>query len=112
MGQTANTITLRKHKKSLHLLNANSKSFLYGFNFSILFKNMLNKKGISIADLNLNFSNSTTFLNINLYFKTQKINAYRNKINSSNITSTKNISIKEKNFSFSKLINNQFKIIV
>jgi hypothetical protein len=76
MGQNSNLLTLRKSKKKLNLLNANSKLFLYGFNFLKSFENLLRNKDIFIVDRTINFVGNYCFLNLMVFFRAKKTKKY------------------------------------
>jgi hypothetical protein len=76
MGQKANTLTLTLLKKDLNLISENSKTFLYGFKFLVLFEKLLNKKGVILINKNLNLENNKCNLSLGLFFGTFRMLKY------------------------------------
>lgn len=108
MSQTGNLITLRKNKLNLHLVNANSKSFLCGFYFSNTLKYLLNKKDILMTSITLNYYNNVSYIFLDLFYKTKKITFYKNK---TNLKKKQENKFKAKKQTFASLISKQFKIL-
>lgn len=106
MSQTSNLTTLRTNKINLHLVNTNSNVFLHGFHFSNMLKHLLTKKDILITSVNINYSGNTLFLFLDLFYKTKKINFYKNRINFE-----KKLKTKKPKISFASFISKQFRLI-
>jgi hypothetical protein len=77
MGQKANILTLRNVKKNLNLINENSKQFLYGFQFLSFFEKLLSNKNIFVSKKTLNINGNQSFLNLDIFYKTNKITNYK-----------------------------------
>lgn len=110
MGQKANILTLRKYKKNLNLITGNSKQFLYGFQFLSFFEKLLSNKNIFVSKKNLNINGNKTFLNLDVFYKTNKIGNYKIKGSQKHKIKKFPIYIK-KNKKISKLFYNQLKLL-
>ena len=80
MGQKSNLLTLQKNnKQELNLQVQNSKLFLKGYVFMNKFERLLSKKNILISTKELNVESNKLFLNISLFFRSNKTLFYRRK---------------------------------
>jgi hypothetical protein len=80
MGQKSNLLTLRKNKtKELNLQSQEPKLFLKGYTFLNKFERLLNKKNILMDEKELNFEANKIFLNISIFFRSNKTLFYRRK---------------------------------
>lgn len=82
MGQKANLLTLKK-KSKLNLINLQYSNFLYANIFLIFLKKLFDKKKIFLINSSLNLLGSQFVLNLNLFFRTVKINKFKKKIKKS-----------------------------
>ena len=108
MGQKSNLLTLQKNKsKELSLQTRNPKMFLKGHVFLNKFERLLNKKNILISEKELNFESNKAFLNVSVFFRSNKTLFYRRKGFISSFRSSDNHSLKPLFFSnFKELCNN------
>jgi len=79
MGQKANTLTLRKNNESLNFVSLNAKEFTNALEFIKVFKRSLDKKGVVITKSDFNCVANTSYLVMNLFYKTQKLAKYKKK---------------------------------
>jgi tRNA G46 methylase TrmB len=79
MGQKANTLTLRKNNESLNFVSLNAKEFTNALEFIKVFKRSLDKKGVVITKSDFNSVANTSYLVMNLFYKTQKLAKYKKK---------------------------------
>jgi len=86
MGQKANTLTLRKNNESLNFVSLNPKEFTNALEFIKIFKRSLDKKGITITKSDFNCVANTSYLTLNLFYKTQKLAKYRKKTANSKLS--------------------------
>lgn len=102
MGQKSNTLTLRTNKEYLNSRTLNSKEFWESAEFINTFKRSLEKKGVIVTYSNFNTVAKTSYLSLDLFYKTHKLLKYkkrsRNKIKAKN---RKNLKI-QKNQKFKK----------
>jgi len=77
MGQKANTLTLRKNNESLNFTSLNAKEFTNALEFIKMFKKSLDKKGIIVTKNNFNFVGNTSYLSLDLFYKTKKLANYK-----------------------------------
>jgi hypothetical protein len=95
MGQKSNLLTLQKKKgKELSLQVQDSKLFLKGYTFLNKFERLLNKKNILVSKKELNFEANKLFLNISVFFRSNKTLFYRRKGFVSKIQVSDNSSLK------------------
>ena len=80
MGQKANTLTLRKNNESLNFVSLNAKEFTKALEFVKIFKKSLDKKGIIITKSDFNCVANTSYLALDLFYKTQKLAKYKKKV--------------------------------
>lgn len=79
MGQKSNTLTLRTNKENLNSRTLNSKEFWESAEFINTFKRSLEKKGVTVTYSNFNSVAKTSYLSLDLFYKTQKLLKYRKK---------------------------------
>ena len=80
MGQKSNLLTLQKKKsEELSLQVQDSKLFLKGYVFLNKFERMLSKKHILVSTKELNFESNKLFLNMSVFFRSNKTLFYRRK---------------------------------
>lgn len=79
MGQKSNTLTLRTNKEYLNSRTLNSKEFWESAEFINTFKRSLEKKGVTVTYSNFNTVAKTSYLSLDLFYKTQKLLKYRKK---------------------------------
>jgi len=110
MGQKSNTLTLRKHKKSLNLQTGETKQFLYGFQLLNFLEKLFLNKNVYVGEKSLNFAGNKIFLNLSLFFKAIKIKFYKRRGVSKKLSSNNKVfSIQNKKFS--NLLDSQFKLL-
>jgi hypothetical protein len=80
MGQKSNILTLNKNKQSITLYNLGYNNFLYGINFLKNFKKSLEHKKIFLSKSSFNILGNQLVLNLDLFFRTVKINNFRRNI--------------------------------
>jgi hypothetical protein len=106
MGQKSNLITLQSKSKNLNLITQSPRTFLKSFVFLKNFERLLSKKNVIIDKKELNFESNRMFLNISLFFSSNKTLFYRKK-GFSNLEEKLNNDIKNLFFKqFRKLDNN------
>jgi hypothetical protein len=66
--------------KNFSLFNSNKFSWIYGFSFLKTLSVLLNKKNIIITKKNLNIVSNSFFLDLELFFLTNKISVFRKKL--------------------------------
>ena len=108
MGQISNILTLRQQQKSLGLLSAESKSFLYSLNFINTFKRLLNKKGVLLTESSSNSLTNASFLHLKLFFQSTRTKNY--KLGFSLLKSKRKTKVSQ-NLKIDKLFTNQFKLL-
>lgn len=92
MGQKANFLTLKSSFTNLNLQTKNTKIFLYGNSFILIFQKFLNHKNITLSKYNINIIGNILFLDLTLFFKTFKIFYYKKKKYKNNSNNLKNIN--------------------
>lgn len=88
MSRISNVTTLRE-KNNLNLTSLSRKEFFYKHSFSFFFDRILSKKNVLGLFYSVNSSGSCLFLNINLFFRTQKLLFFRNRLKPYSLLSTK-----------------------
>lgn len=86
MGQKANTLTLRKNNESLNFVSLNPKEFTNALEFIKVFKRSLDKKGVTITKSDFNCVANTSYLTLDLFYKTQKLAKYKKKTRNSKLS--------------------------
>jgi len=95
MGQKSNLLTLQKNRvKELNLQSQEPKLFLKGYAFLKKFERLLNKKSILIDERELNFEANKTFLNMSIFFRSNKTLFYRRKGFNSKLKNFSNDALK------------------
>lgn len=79
MGQKSNTLTLRTNKEYLNSRTLNSKEFWESAEFINTFKRSLEKKGVTVTYSNFNTVAKTSYLSLDLFYKTHKLLKYKKK---------------------------------
>ena len=106
MGQKSNLLTLQRNKnKELNFQVQDSKLFLKGYIFLNKFERLLNKKNILISRKELNIEANKIFLNLSIFYKSNKTLLYRRKGFVSKIKFFDNSSLKTLFFKNFKDIN-------
>jgi hypothetical protein len=92
MGQISNVTTLRQKSINLNLNSFINKEFVFYFMLIKILKRLLFKKGVVVLNCTLNSSGSFNYIELCVFYKTQKVIKYRRKFNSKK----KNVSFKHK----------------
>lgn len=90
MGQKSNTLTLRTHKEYLNSRKLSLKEFWDSAEFVNTFKRSLEKKGVTVTYSNFNTVAKTSYLALDLFYKTHKLLKYKKKMRKSKGKVTKN----------------------
>lgn len=80
MGQKANILTLKTNKEHLNSCTLNSKHFWESTEFIDTFKRSLDKKGIIVTYSNFNTVAKTSYLTLDLFYRTRKLLKYKKKL--------------------------------
>jgi hypothetical protein len=84
MSRKSILITLRKENFFLNLYSFNAHNFPLGLHFLRYLKSLFLKKSILVIKENLNFSNNTLYLILDLFFETKKLKSYKKQTSSCN----------------------------
>ena len=117
MGQKSNVLTIKTNNEYLNSRTLNSKEFWESAEFIDTFKRSLEKKGVTVTYSKFNSVAKTSYLSLDLFYKTQKLLKYKKKAirkflkNKKNINKTGKINkTRNRNVNKDRNVNKKMKI--